>query len=395
MNDPSVHDVLAGSLDRHGRAVGTPEGDLGDVLRRVDRRRARRRSAAVIGSTLAVGAGAAGIMLLASPAEAPAPGDGNPDAAAAGSWGCTGFLSFDGSADYYEMCEAFPTVVTPTAPLVAPATAPPTTSGWGTTVPPLATTTGPVMMPPVVMTTLPPVRAEHTVAAGQSVYWIADLYGVDPVTLAEYNGWPEGINHMLEIGDIVLVPDLFTVVPTTASTTSPVWAIPPVCETDAGATRVSVPCEAPPSYLAPVPSATTIAPLSVPGTAFRCTGPLGGDPAYSYYLSCETVPVDAVPPMPSTPTTVTILPPFATTAPPTTPPMLPPATAAPLPSSPGLTAPVEQTYTVVAGDSLTTIAELYGIDVRTLVNYNAWPEGIEHPLFVGDTVRIPPNARIP
>ena len=30
-----------------------------------------------------------------------------------------------------------------------------------------------------------------------------------------------------------------------------------------------------------------------------------------------------------------------------------------------------------------------------LVNYNAWPEGINHPLFLGDVVKIPPELAGP
>lgn len=57
--------------------------------------------------------------------------------------------------------------------------------------------------------------------------------------------------------------------------------------------------------------------------------------------------------------------------------------------------PNEQTHTVVAGDSVYKIAAQYGITPDTLVNYNSWPEGINHFLQVGDVVKIPPNSQVP
>lgn len=80
--------------------------------------------------------------------------------------------------------------------------------------------------------------------------------------------------------------------------------------------------------------------------------------------------------VPATTTTTTTLPPGATVP-------------------PGGTSPQEQTYTVVAGDSVFKIASLYDLDPTVLANYNSWPEGINHPLFVGDTVRIPPDSQVP
>jgi len=57
--------------------------------------------------------------------------------------------------------------------------------------------------------------------------------------------------------------------------------------------------------------------------------------------------------------------------------------------------PNEQIHVVVAGDSVYKIASLYGITPDALVNYNDWPEGINHPLFQGDQVKIPPNSQLP
>jgi len=57
--------------------------------------------------------------------------------------------------------------------------------------------------------------------------------------------------------------------------------------------------------------------------------------------------------------------------------------------------PVEQIYTVKAGDGASKIASLHDITMEQLVNYNEWPEGISHQFFVGDLVKIPPGAKIP
>jgi hypothetical protein len=54
--------------------------------------------------------------------------------------------------------------------------------------------------------------------------------------------------------------------------------------------------------------------------------------------------------------------------------------------------PQEEHYLVKAGDTLDTIAEMFGVDPRVLANYNPWPDGIAHPIQVGDIVKIPPGA---
>jgi LysM repeat protein len=57
--------------------------------------------------------------------------------------------------------------------------------------------------------------------------------------------------------------------------------------------------------------------------------------------------------------------------------------------------PNEQQYTVQAGDSVYKIARMFGLTPDALANYNSWPEGIAHPLFQGDIVKIPPNSQVP
>jgi LysM repeat protein len=57
--------------------------------------------------------------------------------------------------------------------------------------------------------------------------------------------------------------------------------------------------------------------------------------------------------------------------------------------------PNEQIHIVVSGDSVYKIASTYGITPDALVNYNDWSDGINHPLFQGDEVKIPPNSQVP
>ncbi|MEO6572134.1 MAG: LysM peptidoglycan-binding domain-containing protein [Ilumatobacteraceae bacterium] len=61
----------------------------------------------------------------------------------------------------------------------------------------------------------------------------------------------------------------------------------------------------------------------------------------------------------------------------------------------GQVSPVQQEYTVVANDSISKIAGRYDLTMDVLVNFNAWPEGTNHFLQIGDKVLIPPNAVVP
>lgn len=77
-------------------------------------------------------------------------------------------------------------------------------------------------------------------------------------------------------------------------------------------------------------------------------------------------------------TTTTTLAPAATTVPPE-----------------GAIDPNEQTYVIQSGDSVSRIASIHGITMDALVQYNQWPDGINHTLIPGQEVRIPPNAKVP
>ncbi|MDJ0768055.1 MAG: LysM peptidoglycan-binding domain-containing protein [Ilumatobacter sp.] len=57
--------------------------------------------------------------------------------------------------------------------------------------------------------------------------------------------------------------------------------------------------------------------------------------------------------------------------------------------------PDAQSYTVQSGDSVFKIADTFDVDPEVLANFNSWPEGVQHPLFVGDIVNIPPGAAAP
>ena len=142
---------------------------------------------------------------------------------------------------------------------------------------------------------------------------------------------------------------------------------------------------------------------TLPGrAAWRCDGQLAywgeaGDEVY--FASCEQTTIDG---------SVEVLEPPASTSPSEEQPSgtVPGSTEfiAATPSIPVTTvppgyatdvSPKEQRYKVVAGDSLALIALTFGIDLDTLVSYNEWAEGISHPIFPGDEIRIPPNTLIP
>ncbi len=50
------------------------------------------------------------------------------------------------------------------------------------------------------------------------------------------------------------------------------------------------------------------------------------------------------------------------------------------------------TYTVVAGDSVFQIADRFEITPVELADFNKWREGVDHPLYQGDVILLPPNA---
>ena len=489
-DEPSLHDVLRGSLAHHAEHLGEPSADIATVWFRVDRRRARRRGIAVVGSVAAVAAGAAGIMLVANPSGSTVPLDGS-DGSAALAWACTGPLGSDGTYDYFEACDQRPrlvaasttpvsivgstiagsVIVSTTVPSAPPiGTAPPTTAfspfvgqqhvvaegdsvygiseqfgvepeilanfnGWTEGINRPLVIGEQVLIPPTdiaTVSTLVYAEQQHVVVGGDSLTAIAERYGVRVTDVTNYNGWPEGLDHVIRPGDVVRIPPYSTgALPpvTTAIISVPVWSgpacapsapmLPPTTTSPPDVVDVSVPCGS--------------VPATFPSGAYGCTGLLGLDELYRYYSSCEVlapsqpgVPVSTIafPGGDVTTTTTTFPPPLAAS---TVPGEVQytiglgdnPGTVADmfgitveelvelnpevsqtfnvgqvlrLPPGSTVVDPQEQQYVAVDGDSLTSIAERYGIDIETLVAYNGWADGIAHPLVVDETVKIPPGA---
>jgi len=61
----------------------------------------------------------------------------------------------------------------------------------------------------------------------------------------------------------------------------------------------------------------------------------------------------------------------------------------------GTRSPVEQTYTIQAGDSLGKIAALFDITLDQLVNYNQFANGANQLILPGEQIKIPPDALVP
>ena len=164
-DEPSLHDVLRGSLAHHAEHLGEPSADIAAVWWRVDRRRARRRGIAVVGSVAAVAAGAAGIMLVANPSGSSVSLDGS-DGSAALAWACTGPLGSDGAYDYFETCDERQR---PVAPSTTPASiAPSTTAG------PVIDSAVPVLSAPPIGTAPPTTAFSPFVSQHEQQYVVVE-----------------------------------------------------------------------------------------------------------------------------------------------------------------------------------------------------------------------------
>lgn len=62
---------------------------------------------------------------------------------------------------------------------------------------------------------------------------------------------------------------------------------------------------------------------------------------------------------------------------------------------PGDVVPQEQEYTVQSGDYLAGIAQQYGISADEIANYNNFADGVGEVITPGQTITIPPNAKLP
>lgn len=91
---------------------------------------------------------------------------------------------------------------------------PPTTTAPPTTVPPSTDAGGNI----ITTTTLP---TEYEVQANDSVFKIADRFGLEPEELAELNGWSDGIRHTILPGDVIRIAAPPTTAPTTGSVPAP------------------------------------------------------------------------------------------------------------------------------------------------------------------------------
>ena len=205
MND--LESTLTNSYAHHATKVTDVDGDVGDVYRRVSRRKNRRRAFTAITSVALIGVGVAGIAAAqgrgSEPLAVGAPADAwyvcdhqLPDGTWMGcvpetpyanpAWECSGPASsgFDGRPRF-EVCTAIGEAL-PADGACVPATAPPTT-GLGTVAPapsiPVGTVAGlcvpatlptyvtlpPVTNPPTPVTTAPTLDSRGLIALGDSV----------------------------------------------------------------------------------------------------------------------------------------------------------------------------------------------------------------------------------
>ena len=267
--------TLHESLSRHAAQLGRPAGEIDDIYRRVTHRRQRRRAVAGVGSLAIVAVGVVGIATLGRNDGRP-PAAGTPDG---GAWACTGYIGGDGAVTYYADCQmvdqvpvttscwtpstapatlADPTVGSPAnviaeacpVPMPTVDTAPPftkcqppgielapTTGVPMTTIPSSTTTTSSspetTASSPETTTTVISLACDYQeqtyeVLPGDGVYSIAALFAIDPQILANYNSWPEGIDHPLLVGDVILIPPVAraTTAPYIIETTSPPPTVP-------------------------------------------------------------------------------------------------------------------------------------------------------------------------
>lgn len=220
--DPAIERLLVDTFDHRAVRLGRGRPDLDGVLTRVRHRRRRRRTVAVLGSVAVLGGGVVGLTQLAD-------GNGNvtdqlagTSAASEGAWSCTDPLpAGDDGQVRFESCvqlddlDSAPvptTTITPDEPMtVDPTTAP-------GAVPATTTIFVPATVPaPNVPATVPgidvrevvvisPTEQTHTVVENDSLFAIGRLFDVPIETLANYNGWPDGVDHVLLPGEEVLIP---------------------------------------------------------------------------------------------------------------------------------------------------------------------------------------------
>jgi len=137
-----------------------------------------------------------------------------------------------------------------------------------------------------------------------------------------------------------------------------------------------------------VGAAAVVGATAIGTAALAMSGALSGDADPSPALSQVAAATATQRPSPTQRATPTALPPTATPAPTATPTIVPTATPAPSPVPTAVPTPVpQQTYTVVAGDTLALIAQRFGTTVEALLAAN----DIDDPntINVGQVLVIP------
>ncbi len=215
-NDPQFERTIEASLTQHSLELGSPSGQLDDVMARVDRRRNRRRSVAVVGSLAAISVGVFGIASVSGRNPDQIPGLANTDASVGESfppptagwaaypdaWACqvpVNVANPQPDTQYFQWCEPYG---------AAPVFEVPGTSPTPTT----------------------DVYAYYEVAEGDYLFSIAAIHGVGPLEIAFANGWSDGADHVLNVGDLILIPAAVTQAPPsipnshpTDTTTTSIW----------------------------------------------------------------------------------------------------------------------------------------------------------------------------
>lgn len=257
--DPDIEHTLESSLQHHAASMGTPTGRFDDVLYRVDRRRNRRRTVAVLGSLAVVGLGVVGVAALGGDtAETPSAAEGPPITGPEASWMATTTVvpSFDGNFVGWA-CEgeffvddqpnaAFATTTTMVIP--ADETVPPDGGPQATyldetylidTDPPDGPTRyfsscTEVTVPtddqyPAPTTTTVESYTEWDVRDRDTLSGLSSMFGTSAELIAEANGWPDGVDHQLPIGESIVIPIIggLDLADPIAQTTTSTTVLPP------------------------------------------------------------------------------------------------------------------------------------------------------------------------
>jgi LysM repeat protein len=79
-------------------------------------------------------------------------------------------------------------------------------SSYVTIVPATTTTTTTLAPEQIAATGISPTEQTYTVQGGDSISRIASIHDITMDVLVNYNGWTDGLNHFLGVGDTVLIP---------------------------------------------------------------------------------------------------------------------------------------------------------------------------------------------